>query len=462
MDDELQLQEPETVSDHEIPVRRSTSGQGWIKVLLGTGLGALLTVGVQSLGLSPETVDAPAAADRGIPRVTVTTLTATRVQRTLEATGTVAATEMLSVLSPTSGLQIRQVLVEEGDLVEAGQVLAVLDSAVLQSQGREAAAQLRVTEARLSELQAGNRVEAVDRAQLQIKSAEAAVEAAIADLELAKERVRRNRSLAAEGVIASDRLDDILNQERSRQSDLKQAQAELQQAQQQFAELNAGARPEAIAQAQAERDAAYERVQTLRAQLTDTQVLAPSSGKIAERHARVGDVTSPSSPLFSIIDNQQLELHLQVPETQLAQIRPQQQVWVSSDNQSDHQSELRLSGQVESIDPLVDPQSRMATVNVRLPNTDRLKPGMFLRGAIVTANQSGLVLPTQAVLPQPDGRSVVYRLEADQRVTAQTIVIGELLPQEKVEIRQGIKSGDRIVVLGAAYLGDGDRVEVVK
>lgn len=457
MDDELQLEDPEKLPTRNVSTRSSSFEQGWAKLLLGAGLGVLLTVVAQGLTPPADQVLAPVAA-RGVPRVTTTTLTSTHVQQTLDATGTVVAAEMLPVLSPASGLQIQQVLVDEGDLVDQGQVLAVLNSAVLQSQMREAKAQLRVAEAKLLELQAGSRVEAIARSQAAVKSAEAAVAAAVSDLGLATERVRRNQTLATEGAIARDRLDDILNQERSSQSELAQAQAELQQAQQQLSELNAGPRPEMIAQAQAERDAADERVQTLVAQLAETQVLAPSSGKIAERQARVGDVTSPSSPLFSMIDQQRLELHLQVPETQLPQILRQQRVWVSSDAQP----QMRLAGQVQDIDPLIDPQSRMATVTVSLPHSELLKPGMFLRGSVVTATQSGLVLPAQAVLPQPDGRVLVYRLDADDRVAALPVVMGKLLPQERVEIRQGLKIGDRIVVIGAAYLGDGDRVEVVQ
>ena len=131
---------------------------------------------------------------------------------------------------------------------------------------------------------------------------------------------------------------------------------------------------------------------------------------------------------------------------------------------------------MSEIDPLIDPASRVATVKVSLPESSLLQPGMFLRGAIITAARQGLSLPSEAVLPQPDGRMIVYRLnslnaasddrndatENNATVTAQLVQTGELLPNAQVEIKQGLKLGDRVVIKGAAYLGEGDRVEVVR
>ncbi|MBF2002259.1 MAG: efflux RND transporter periplasmic adaptor subunit [Synechococcales cyanobacterium M58_A2018_015] len=476
--DDLHLPEPQP---------KQPESSGWSKLFLGTGLGVLLTlVALASWRQFQPAPSSPlAASDSPIAHtaVTVTTVTETRIQQTLEATGTVTAAELLPVLTPTSGLVIQRVLVEEGDLVQQGQVLAILDTSVLQSQLREAEAEVRAATAKLAELQAGNRIETIEQARAEVQSAIAEVARAESDVQLAEQRLQRNQRLAAEGAIATDRLDEVLNQARSSRSDLVQAQATLQQSRQRLVELEAGARPEAIAQAEAELDASNQRVQTLTAQLENTQVLAPRSGKIVERQARVGDVTSPSSQLFSLIDQQQLELWLEVPETQLSQVRRQQDVWISSDAQP----QLRLSGRVTDIDPLVDPESRLATVKVSLPEGDlasELHPGMFLRGSIVTASRPGLSLPAEAILPQPDGRIIVYRVSQNNEqnseqletrsnstapstvtttatVSAQPIEIGELLPNGRVEVKQGLQVGDRVVVKGAAYLADGDRVNVV-
>ena len=90
---------------------------------------------------------------------------------------------------------------------------------------------------------------------------------------------------------------------------------------------------------------------------------------------------------------------------------------------------------------------------------------MFLRAALILSEASGITLPAQAILPQPDGRSLVYRLVEDDRVAAQLVEVGQVLDSadaetSQVEILQGLQMGDQIVVAGAGYLKDGDRVNV--
>lgn len=430
-------------------------------ILLGIAMGlALAFVGSRIVPpgqANPDSTSPPAAKTQAPAQsVTVAEVKLVPVSRTLDATGTVTAFEMLPVMSQATGLQIKNVLVEEGDFVKAGQTLVRLDDSVLQAQLAQARASVAQAEARVAELRAGSRSEEIARAKESIRSAEAGVRQAESDLNLASQRAVRNRMLQAEGAIARDRLDEVLNVERNSQAALDQARAQLQEARQQLAELEAGPRPEAIAQAEAQLAQAKGQVQLITAQLNDTRVVAPASGKIAKREASVGDLTSSSKKLFEIIQNGRIELQAKVPETQLPQIRPGQSVEIASDADS----KLRLTGTVREIDPIVDAESRQATVKVDLPAGANLKPGMFLRAAIVTSAATGLTAPTEAILPQADGSSLAYIVQPDNTVKAQTLEIGKILPGGQVEIKSGLNSGDRIVLKGAAYLKDGDRISV--
>lgn len=161
-----------------------------------------------------------------------------------------------------------------------------------------------------------------------------------------------------------------------------------------------------------------------------------------------------SDKLFSLIDSRQLELHLEIPETQLSQVRLRQGVWITND------ANLSLTGRVEAIDPMIDPTTRMATIEVSLPDSERLQPGMFLQGVIITSAHSGLTLPAEAVLPQPDGSTLVYRLNPDNTVKAQSVTIGELLPNQQIEIKQGLAENNRVILKGAAYVREGSRVKI--
>jgi len=63
-------------------------------------------------------------------------------------------------------------------------------------------------------------------------------------------------------------------------------------------------------------------------------------------------------------------------------------------------------------------------------------------------------------LPQADGSAIVYKLQGNGTVKAQPVQQGEIMPGDRVEIKSGLSPGDRVVVKGAAFLKDGDKVEV--
>jgi multidrug efflux pump subunit AcrA (membrane-fusion protein) len=437
-----------------------SGGQG---LLLGVAIGMGITfVGMRVLSSGQKPANNPAAApvvnfQAPAQSVTVAEVQTSPVNRTLKATGTVAAFEMIPVMSQATGLQIQQVLVDEGDFVQTGQLLVKLDDAVLQAQLVQAQAAVAEAEANLAKLRAGNRLEEIERAEEQVRMAQAEVKQAESDLELARKRVERNQNLEADGAIARDRHDEIINEERSKQSALNTTQAKLREAQQKLKELESGARPEEIAQGVAKLAQAKGQVQIVMAQLKDTRVIAPTSGKIAERNARVGDITSSSEKLFTIIENGRLELRVKIPETQLPLIRSGQAVEITSDVDS----RLKLVGRVREINPVVNEESRQATFEVDLPTQSVLKPGMFLRASITTATATSLTVPMGAVLPQADGTAIAYVLQADETVKGQRVETGELLRGDRVEILAGLQAGDRVVVKGAAYLKDGDRISVV-
>jgi RND family efflux transporter MFP subunit len=263
--------------------------------------------------------------------------------------------------------------------------------------------------------------------------------------------------LQVEGAVARDRLDEVINQERSKRSDLEQAQSRLREAQERLKQLVAGPLPEEITQAEAQLDQAKAQMQTYLVQLKDTRIVAPASGKVAERNARVGDVTSASGELFKIIENGRLELLLKVPQTQLSQIRPGQEVQITSDADS----QIQLSGSVREIDPILDEKTRQATVKVDLAEIGTLQPGMFLKAVITTGSYTGLSIPAKAIVSQPNGSAIVYVLQPDNTVKALPVQVGEILSGERVEIKSGLSPRDRIVIKGAPFIKDGDKVQVM-
>lgn len=399
---------------------------GWPTLVLGMVAGVGLTLGVTRLladrPAPPESVQTAPLPPAG-QAVTTAQVASATVAETLAVNGTVQATDLLSIAPQVGGLQIRQVLVREGDAVVAGQVLAQLDDTTLQADRRQAEAQLAV-------------------AQAQVTQRQAALAQSRANLTEAQQNLQRSEALADRGAISEQELTRQRTQVLTAQQAVGLAQAEVESA-------RAGVRSQ---------QAALERLQT---QLTQTVVRAPVAGIVAERRATLGDISSPATAVVSLIQGNQLKLVAEVPQAQLERVTPGAVAMITSNTDS----RVQLQGIVESIDPVVNATTRTAMVNITLPANDGLKVGMFLRAEITTASRQGLTIPAAAVQPRPDGANQVFVVGPDSQVVARSVELGSRLPARGdqpplVEVRQGLQAGDQVVTSGVGFLQAGDRVTV--
>ncbi len=419
---ELVSQPAQSVGNGTKPLPRKQL-QGWLPpLLIGTGLGvAIALAGTRLVPRPPAQPASPVGQNQSQPvvmSVTAAPVQSTRITRTLNVTGTVAARDLIAVLPQTTGLQIKQILVDEGDRVKAGQVMAVLDNSVLQAQ--------------ISQLKAE-----VESNQAVVGQRQAALAQSRASLAEAERTLERNQQLANAGAISRQELDTRATAAATATEAVRVAQANINSA-------------------QADVRSSIAQLQQLQTQLAQTQVRAPSAGIVAEKNVEIGNVAG-TQQLFSIIQNGALELQAQVPAIQLPQVRIGSPAQITSD--SDRR--VRLQGRVEEIAPLVNNQSRQATVKINMPQTSLLRPGMFARAAINTTTGSGITVPAKAVLPQADGNAIVFVLSGEDKVRATPVQVGEIINGGQMEIKNGLKLGDRVVVAGAGYLKDGDRVQVV-
>jgi HlyD family secretion protein len=411
----------EVVPPSAAPSRR------WSGLLVGLGAGVLLTLaGTRILGgreaAPPEATPPPPTATQ---TVTLAAVNSTSVADTLAVNGTVQAVDLLAIAPQTSGLQIRQILVREGDGVAAAQAIARLDDATLQADLRQAQAQLSV-------------------AQAQVTQREAAQAQARASLAEAQQNLDRLGSLADRGAISQQELTRQQTQVITAQEAVGLSTAEV-------ASAEAGVRSQ---------QAAIDRLQT---ELAQTTVRAPAAGVVAERLATVGDVSSTGTPIVTLIENNQVELTAEVPQAQLDRISLGAPVAITSNADS----RISLQGTVRSIDPVIDPATRVANVNITLPASDLLKPGMFLRGDITISSRQGLTIPASALQPQPDGTSQAFVLGDGNQVEARTLELGNRIAASgadvaQVEVLQGLQPGEQVVTSGVGFLQDGDVVTVVE
>lgn len=452
--------------------------RAWLKPLfLGAGLGiAIAFAGMGGLNRLPSGQQSAIADKKVNPALTVTiaTVRTARVVRTLKTTGTVAARDLIPVLPQTNGLQIKSIPenVKEGAFVKKGQVLAVLDDSILQNQISQAKADVESKQADVESKQAD-----LASKQADLASNKAVVQQKQADLAQAKARqeeavknYQRYQQLADSGTISRQELDTRSYNVKTAIQVVNLAQENVRSAQANIgsAQANIGNAKAVINKAKADVRSSAAKVQQLQTQLGQTVVRASVSGTIAEKLARVGDVTGVppqtqvgtviggTQKLFSIIQDQKLELQAKVPETQLNQVKIGASVQITSGVDQ----RVRSQGRVRDIQLQVNDQRREATVKIDLPTTSLLKPGMFASAAITTNSGMRMVVPQKAVQSQSDASVIVFTLSGVDTVRTQRVKLGDPASGDKVEIMSGLQLGDRVVVDGAGYLKDGDKVRV--
>ena len=462
------------VAEHNrIAVPRPKQGVG---VLLGVGLGMAIAVGGMTL-LRPKESTVPAPVQRTTATgqsVSVEAVKLMSIAQTFPAQGSVEARDWVSVLPRTAGVQIKEIRVKEGQRVEAGETIAVLDNSVQEDRLNQAIAQSASAQAQLSssETQIETARAQQQSAQAQLDSAKAAVEQKRAKLAQAQatqseadSNLRRYEDLANQGVISRQDLDTRRTTAttaregvRVAQTDINSAQADVGRAQAEVGKAQAGGNQAqaAVNQQRAEVQNAIARVQELKTQRDQaTTIQAPAAGIVAKKNVNVGDLTGTTA-LFLIEQNGVLELQAKVPETLLTKVRTGATAQITSD--ADRR--IKLDGRVREVNPVVDDKTRQATVKIDLPASEFLKPGMFLKAAIAFETSQALTIPTEAVLSQSDGQKIVYVLNNDV-VNARTVQVGD--PTDgRLAVKDGLKAGEQVVTAGAGFLKDGDRVTVVK
>lgn len=195
-------------------------------------------------------------------------------------------------------------------------------------------------------------------------------------------------------------------------------------------------------------------VDAAQARVNDTVIRAPFNGRMGLRAVSVGSLVTPGQVISTLDDISVIKLDFTVPESYLATVKEGQQVQARSSAYLDRV----FHGRVASIATRVDPVSRSVVVRALIDNqAQQLKPGMFMSVHLTRSQGAAMLIPEQALLPESD-RQYVYVVNAD--IASKTAVtIGRRKPGQ-VEVRQGLKVGDVVVVEGGEKLSDGATVKV--
>jgi RND family efflux transporter MFP subunit len=196
--------------------------------------------------------------------------------------------------------------------------------------------------------------------------------------------------------------------------------------------------------------------------LGKSDIIAPITGTIAARNANIGEMAGGenSAPLFVIIDETIYDLNVSIPTVEIAGVGVGSRVEFTVDAYPDKIFE----GKVAYVNPQVDSADRSVKVNIEVRNEEKLlKSGFFVKAKIYTGNRSRVfLLPQSAILGNNDAekRAKVY---VDENGTAKLkdVSVGNTY-NGQVEIKDGLKDGDSIIVRGGFTIKDGDKVSVEK
>lgn len=184
--------------------------------------------------------------------------------------------------------------------------------------------------------------------------------------------------------------------------------------------------------------------------LEDRVIRAPFAGVLGPREVSVGQYVQTGTRLVSLVRDAQVKVRFYLPERQLGQLR----VGQSGRLRVSAFPDRAFEGDVDLINPEVDPASRTVEARLRVPNPEGLlRSGMFARVEVVVGRRQGaLVLPESALVPSLSEFGV-FAVE-DNRARLRPVTLGVRLPG-RVEVRDGVAAGDTIIVAGTQKLVDG-------
>ena len=296
----------------------------------------------------------------------------------IKISGNIEATEV-NVGFKISG-RVLSLLLEEGDWVEKGKVIATLDDEDLRHRLDLARASLKAAQARLDKLKAGSRPE-------ELREAEAALHQAEFDLENKQNHYERMKALFNRGVIPKETLDNA-------EAGFKISRASLARAQENYALVKEGPRKEDIEDAKAQVEQARASLRVAETQLGYTVLSSPLSAVVLVKSAEMGEVVNPGTTILTLADIGHVWLKGYIPETDLGRVKWGQEVVVTTDlhPRKEYRGKISfISSQAEFTPKQIQTEKERVTlvyrIKVDLSNMDReLKPGMPADGKILLSS----------------------------------------------------------------------------
>ncbi len=335
--------------------------------------------------------DQPTPAAPPVMQAQLARSTAAQTPQMIETTGTIHAKETAIISAQVPG-HIRQVLVEAGDRVRAGQLLVTLDDAAMQS--------------------------ALEQAAAGESAAEKQQAAATAQASLASQTLARYQMLQEQKSVSPQEFDEIKSRSEA---------AQLQ-----------------VASYEAQSEQAKAAVAGARAQLGYTALHAPFSGMVTARMADPGTLAAPGVPLLELDRDGPLQVYTTVDESLIGSVRAGMKVPVKVDGlDATELSGAELKGTVAEIVPAADPASHSFLIKLDLPPVKGLRAGMYATAGFPGAQRATILVPQSAVAMR-GSLACVYALDQNGVAELRYVTLGNQ-HGDQVEVLSGMAAGESLV-----------------
>jgi len=338
---------------------------------------------------------------------------------------------------------VRRFLVQRGDHVKQGQLLAELEN-------RDLAAAVESGRGQFAQAESNYRSTSGAALPEQVTKAQTDLDAATQGLEAAKTLLDNREKLFKEGALARKLVDEA-------QVAYAQAKAQHDTAEQHLKALQSVAKDEQLKAAAAQLASAKGQYDAAEAQLQFSQIRSPINGVVTDRPLYAGEMAG-SGPLLTVMDMSSVVARVNMAQEQAKDIKVGAEATLTPADGGE-----MVTGKVTIVSPAVDPNSTTVQVWIQAANPgERLRAGASVHVAILAETIDGaLVIPASAILPSDEGGSMVVVVDDKDIAHQRKVEIG-VKEENLAQVVSGVSAGDRVVTVGGLGLDDKAKVRILK
>lgn len=348
-----------------------------------------------------------------------------------------------AVITPKVSAPVRRFLVNRGQKVHKGQLLAELENRDLSAARLDNQGSYEQAQATYETSVGATLPEDIQKTNLDVQTAQKALDAA--------QKVYSSReSLYQQGALPRKELDDAAVA-------LAQATSQYDQAEKHLDSLNAVVKQQTMKSAQGQLTSAKGKYLAAEAQLSYTEIRSPIDGWITDRPLYPGEMASTSAPLLTVMDTSSVIAKAHIPQADAIVLRKGDKATLTVPGLDP------VPAMVTVVSPALDTNSTTVEIWVQAKNArQQLRPGTTAEVSITAQTvQDALVVPASALLNASGNKAQVMVIDQQSKAQSRDVQTG-IQSQDQVQIMAGLKPGEQVVTQGAYGLPDKTKVKIEK